>query len=380
MPPIEFCRPAHPAARAAIIRRMLSIQLFKGGALLREILTDEPRLTVGRDIHASIVLEDPDKRISRQHAAIERRHGVPCLIVHSRVNPVLVDGCVMHAGQTIELAEGARVTISPYEMVVTSDDRPGAVVAPATAPESLAAGATRLRRVAEALQPAAVHASSPDPSPAEPAAGSAAVHAPQQPPSGLDDGLERATRAFLRGLGLGHLDVPGDEQAFFLERAGVMMQCVAEVLVPMLAGRARLRDGLSLADGEDASRNPLFGHASPAEALRFLIDPSARAGSGPDPMQALREATAALIAHQEASLDAARGALTGLLQALDPGAFDSAAARAAGPLGLMRRARAWQAYVDAHAAMVQQAALDPDALLRRDFAPAYLQRLARQDD
>ncbi|MBY0439213.1 MAG: hypothetical protein K2W80_13580, partial [Burkholderiales bacterium] len=109
-------------------------------------------------------------------------------------------------------------------------------------------------------------------------------------------------------------------------------------------------------------------------------DPSAQAGSGPDPMQALREATAALIAHQEASLDAARGALTGLLQALDPGAFDSAAARAAGPLGLMRRARAWQAYVDAHAAMVQQAALDPDALLRRDFAPAYLQRLARQDD
>lgn len=355
---------------------MFSIRLFKGGALVREIRTDESLLTVGRDLGSSIVLEDPDKLISRQHAAIERRDGVPYLIVHSRVNPVLVDGRVMRAGQTVALAEGARVTMSPYELVVTNDGDDPAPVVPA-APCAIAAPAAP---APAGPVPLAVQALQPHAPSEEPAADDPITETTTPWRRNADGGLDQATQAFLRGLGLAHLRIPPDEQVFFLERAGVVMQCVAEALVPMLVGRARARRGLALVDEEGVSANPLLGQTNPAQALAFLIDPSAQASGGPDPMQALREASEALLSHQDATLAGARAALLGMLQALDPEAFDAAAARAAGPLGINRRARAWEAFVEAHAALARQAAGDADALLRRDFLPAYLQRLGRADD
>lgn len=345
---------------------MLSIQLFKGGALVREIRSDEVLLTVGRDANASIVLDDPDKLISRLHATIERRDGVPYLIVHSRVNPVLVDGRVMRSGQTIVLAEGARVTLSPFEMVVSNVVADGAAAMQSTA--------------SDAVVPVPV---------APRAAPAPAQTAPEEDPvaetttpwrRNPDVGLEQATQAFLRGLGLGHLSVAADEQAFFLERAGVMMQCVAEALVPMLMARARIRRALALVDEAGDSANRLLGQSSPAELLALLVDPSRQGNGAMDPMQALREAAEALRAHQEATMAGSRAALLGLLQSLDPEAFDAAAARAAGPLGINRRARAWEAFADAHATLVQQAATDADALLRRDFVPAYLQQLSHRDD
>ncbi|MFO0521632.1 MAG: type VI secretion system-associated FHA domain protein [bacterium] len=356
---------------------MLSIQLFKGGTLVREMRTDEVLLTVGRDASASIVLEDPDKLISRQHAAIERRDGVPYLIVHSRVNPVLVDGRVMRTGQAVVLAEGARVTMSPYEMVVRFDDGGAPAAAPDPAPDLAPTAAP----TGQPIDPMAT-ASEARPAAAEVEDPITETTTPWR--RNPDDGMAQATAAFLRGLGLGHLRIPPDEQAFFLERAGVMLQCVAESLVAMLAARAQLRRGLALPDEPRERVNPLLQQVSPSKVLALLVDPGRQAHDGSDPamepMQALREAADALRVHQAALLSGTRAALLGLLQALDPEAFDAAAARAAGPLGLNRRSRAWEAFAEAHAALVQQAAADADALLQRDFVAAYVQRLSQADD
>lgn len=360
---------------------MLSIQLFKGGTLVREMRTDEVLLTVGRDASASIVLEDPDKLISRQHAAIERRDGVPYLIVHSRVNPVLVDGRVMRTGQAVALAEGARVTMSPYEMVVRFDDGGAPAAAPGPVPVPVPDQAPTAEPTGQPIDPVAT-ASEARPAAAEVEDPITETTTPWR--RNPDDGMAQGTAAFLRGLGLGHLRIPPDEQAFFLERAGVMLQCVAESLVPMLAARAQLRRGLSLPDEPGERVNPLLQQASPSEVLALLVDPARQAhdGSEPamEPMQALRGAADALRGHQAALLSGTRAALLGLLQALDPEAFDAAAARAAGPLGLNRRSRAWEAFAEAHAALVQQAAADADALLQRDFVAAYVQRLSQADD
>jgi predicted component of type VI protein secretion system len=333
---------------------MLSIQLFKGGVLVREIRTDEGLLTLGRDAGASIVIEDPEKLISRQHASIERRDGVSYLIVHSRVNPVLVDGRVLRAGQATVLAEGARVTMSPYEMVVSS----AADGSGPTSPSSAGAQA-----VPQGLA-------------VEVPVGGTMPPGYDQP----DGGMEQATRAFLRGLGLAHLRIPVDEQAFFLERAGVMMLVVAEALAPMLAARARLRRGLSVSDDTQAPENPLLEASTPTEVLALLVDPARQAPGAMDSMQALREASVALRRHPDALLSGTRAALVGLLQALDPAAIDAVTARTAGPLGLNRRTRAWEGFVAVHAALLQQAATDPDALLQGDFLAAYLQRLSLPDD
>lgn len=356
---------------------MLSIRVYRGGAMVREIRTDSAVLTIGRDAAASIVLDDPDKLISRQHATIECREAVPWLVVHSRVNPVLVDGRVMRTGQTLALAEGARVTMSPYELVVCK-----------AMPVADQAG-----------EPAAQPAAAVAPPPAAPAAPAPAPLAPPDPRAeqlpvddpvtetttpwrrSADGGLERATQAFLRGLGLGHLQVPAEEQAFFLERAGVVMLSVVEALVPMLAARARAQAALGVSgEGGAPDANPLAALASPADALAFLVDPSRQVPGGMDAMRALQDVAAGLQAHQEALLAGARAALPDLLQRLDPQAFDAAAAQAAGPLGLNRRSRAWEAFAEAHAALLREAAGDADALLRQAFRTAYLERLRRQDD
>lgn len=351
---------------------MLLIQLYRGGTQVREIRTAEPMLTIGRDAGCSIALDDPEKLISRQHATIETRDGVPYFIVHSRVNPVLVDGRVMRTGQSVVLADGARITVSPYELVVSkAGTGPQAAVTmdavpvpPEPPPRAVAPAPAPL----PAIDPMAEVLPSDDPI--------TETTTPWR--RSADGGLEQATQAFLRGVGLAHLKIPPDEQAFFLERAGVMMQCVVEALVPMLVARSRLREGLDLAETQPG--NPLAGLTSPAEAMALLVDPARQQPGSMDAMQALQESAAALCAHQEALMAGTRAALPALLQALAPDVFDAAAAQAAGPLGINRRSRAWEAFVDAHATLARQAAGDPDAILRGAFRQAYLDRVSGRGD
>ncbi|WLI89475.1 type VI secretion system-associated FHA domain protein TagH [Massilia sp. R2A-15] len=89
-----------------------------GGAPWQAALPD-PVATIGRSATSDLVLQDPDKHVSRLHATIERRGDNYWLIVNSKINPILVDGEPRQPGTTVMLRNGANVGMHPFELVVS---------------------------------------------------------------------------------------------------------------------------------------------------------------------------------------------------------------------------------------------------------------------
>jgi predicted component of type VI protein secretion system len=334
---------------------MLLIQLYNAGAPVREVRAAGPTISLGRDEQSTLVLEDPTKHISRRHATIERVDGAWFLTVHSRVNPVLVDGRVMRTGDTVQLGDAARVTMSPYELTIGILDE--AVGADGPSP----AGGLDALQVAGAEAPAA---------PAVEARARAAGR-----PGGQ---ATNAAEAFLHGMGLAQVRIAADDEAVFLEQAGQVMRAVVEAMVDLLNARADLKRGLQAEDPTMlAARNdnPLKMMSDASQALGYLFDPALQPPGFLPPVQAVKDAGQDLRAHQLALVAGMRAAVLGSIRRFDPEVFEKAAAKAAGPLAINRRARAWEAFVDTHAQLDRDAAESIDRVLQRDFLRAYSEEM-----
>jgi type VI secretion system FHA domain protein len=88
----------------------------------QEVLPDQPakrlrdaQYILGRGKSCDIVLEDPSRRISRQHAIILRQAGEYTLRVTSHLNPVLLNGESLTYGRTRELNPGDVLEIGDYQ-------------------------------------------------------------------------------------------------------------------------------------------------------------------------------------------------------------------------------------------------------------------------
>jgi len=79
------------------------------------------RCTIGRGRECDIVLEDPERHVSRVHATITARGEASILTVSSRVNSVIINGNVLTAGQSTVLSAGDEVTIGDYVFMVVLD-------------------------------------------------------------------------------------------------------------------------------------------------------------------------------------------------------------------------------------------------------------------
>jgi type VI secretion system FHA domain protein len=91
--------------------------LDAGGPAWQAVLP-EPLATIGRNPSSDLVLQDPDKHVSRLHASIEQRADGHYLFVNSKVNPILVDGVACPPGASVALRDGACVCMHPFELVV----------------------------------------------------------------------------------------------------------------------------------------------------------------------------------------------------------------------------------------------------------------------
>ena len=91
--------------------------LDAGGPAWQAVLP-EPLATIGRNPASDLVLQDPDKHVSRLHATIEQRADGHYLVVNSKVNPILVDGVACQPGASVALRDGACVCMHPFELVV----------------------------------------------------------------------------------------------------------------------------------------------------------------------------------------------------------------------------------------------------------------------
>jgi len=104
--------------------------------------------TIGRGRECDIVLEDPTRHISRKHATVFRQGDRYVLTVESRINPVLVNGQPVMAGQQAELGAGDSIIIGEYEFsvlpVAAAGTAPSAAVDPLFAAAPPASGAVDL--------------------------------------------------------------------------------------------------------------------------------------------------------------------------------------------------------------------------------------------
>jgi type VI secretion system FHA domain protein len=184
--------------------------------------------------------------------------------------------------------------------------------------------------------------------------------------------------AFLRGMGLGYVKVPAGEEALFLERAGLITQTVVETLMVLLMARAEVKRELRAEDRTMLGahfNNPLKMMTDPAEALRYLFDAGQQQPGFLPPVQAVQDAARELRAHDIALVAGMRAAVLGTIRRFDPQAFEKAAAKAAGPLAINRRAKSWDAFVEAYAKLDRDAADSIDRIFQNDFLRAYTEQV-----
>src|SRR5688572_362631 len=100
--------------------------------LIDERVLKEDRITVGRGAACTVILEDPNKYLSRLHAEFERTPRGYLLRVTSSSAPVVVNGVPHFQGSEVTVHAGDVFTMEGYELEVAS-------VAPTQAPVAGAA-------------------------------------------------------------------------------------------------------------------------------------------------------------------------------------------------------------------------------------------------
>ena len=82
---------------------------------------DESGGTIGRAPECTLVLTDPERKISRTHAVIFHRDGAFGLRDQGSVVPVLLNGQPIGNGREAPLSNGDEMRISGYSMRITTD-------------------------------------------------------------------------------------------------------------------------------------------------------------------------------------------------------------------------------------------------------------------
>lgn len=138
--------------------------------------------TIGRADTNTLVLDDPDRTVSRVHAQVLCRDG-RYFVIDRGSNPMQCNGVSLGAGKEAALADGARLVVGSFELVVRAQAAASAPVpaaAPLAIPETImglsgakpaaAASDDPFADLLAGLAPPAAPAASPASSPAAPAA------------------------------------------------------------------------------------------------------------------------------------------------------------------------------------------------------------------
>jgi pSer/pThr/pTyr-binding forkhead associated (FHA) protein len=105
-----------PNAKSAATSRIL---VFRDDAVHRAIELGTRVLTIGRGAQNDLVLDDPDRTISRFHAEIRWEDGRHVLLDLGSQNGTWMDA---RRVDRVELTPGVPVTIGPYRLIF--DDTP----------------------------------------------------------------------------------------------------------------------------------------------------------------------------------------------------------------------------------------------------------------
>jgi type VI secretion system protein ImpI len=215
------------------------------------------------------------------------------------------------------------------------------------------------------------------PAPAAPVAAHPPAAATQAP--GAADGALLA--AFLRGAGVAGARI--EDPVAAMEALGAAFRAMVSGLRAVLIARAAIKGEFRIEQTMIRARgnNPLKFSADDDDALSALLGTGRRTAMGP--AEAVAEALRDLKLHELASVAAMQTAVRELLAQLSPEVVQ-AHAGSGGLLPVQRKARAFEAFEEQHAALVRALADDFDSAFGKAFARAYEQALreaaARPED
>nr|WP_239027383.1 type VI secretion system-associated FHA domain protein TagH [Ramlibacter algicola] len=370
-------------------------------------------LTIGRSDECGLVLADPLRLVSRQHAKVDPDGvgaRVRCL---SGNTPLWVNDAELEPGNERALQVGDQLRIGRFELLVEPvatpaaaagrsrldrwfdlDDAPDllggealdtAVVAAPEAPTSAvvswqsaghAVGSTVAAAPAATMDvaPVAAEAAPPAASPT-PRVARAAAPTPRKParrPTELPVDVQDLATAFARGAGL-----RPDAAALtpeWMEHIGALLRATAEGTLALLQSRAVTKRHMR-AEGthiEPRQNNPLKFSPDATEALTRMLQRDATPGFL-EPVAALQDAHRDLLVHQVAMVAGMRAAVFELFSRLGPDAAESAEgpARGADRVRLLREAALWRRHCLQHAELLEHLDDDFEAIFGREFLRAY---------
>jgi len=290
--------------------------------------------TIGAIEGNTIVLDDPQGRIGELEANIVK--GPRGFVIRNfGASPLRVNGVAVENSAESPLAPGDEVAIGPFVLRV----------APAAAPAATAA------------------ATPPDaaPEPATPAATDAATQVELQ-------------RAFLAGLGLPHLDVPGGLDPEFMKSLGEVLRQVTQGTIDLLRIRAeaksRMHADLTMIGSREI--NPLKAAWDAETALQHLLAPQRT--DMLDPLRAMADACEDLRLHDRGLVAGIQAALAGLLGRFDPAELEKRLEGSSRFDSMMpggAKARRWDLLVELYGDISVEAERDFWSLFDKEFLKAY---------
>jgi predicted component of type VI protein secretion system len=355
---------------------------------------DRPPISIGRDSTCSVVLDDPNKHISRFHVEIEELDGVYWMSVVSKVNPVMVGGRRYGPGTRLTLKSGDSFEIGEYEVQVSLPEAAAEAAEPPspdpTAPPM--SDSPLLRVLAHASPAAPTPTTTPTASPTvadlDPGlqeatfVPSAAVRALARAQPGASLAPDAALRAFMEAAGLPFKEMPAAQAERMLRDCGAILRATVEGIMLLLVARGEMRKELQAEDRTmvgAGKNNPLKLMSDPHEAMAYLFDPAERTDGFLDPVQAVGDACEDLRAHEQALAAGMRAAVIGILRRLNPHALEVAFEKST-TAGLPlpgRKGRLWELFVAHHEKLAHDAQEDINKVLGREFMTAYQSQLRR---
>jgi type VI secretion system FHA domain protein len=376
---------------------------------------------IGRSVHCGLVLADPLRLVSRQHAqviAVGEDVRVCCI---SSNRPLWVNGMQLDPGGERALLVGDRLRIGGFELAVEPvattmvqgsrldrwfdlEGAPDPLAAesplPGLNPSREAAATSAVvswqtsRHVMRTVTPLEASESpvSPPPPPPPPAPlafapdasqptepvslpqapASVAVKQVDEPASGRPPELHELAAAFGRGTGLGAEVAPLTPE--WMEHLGALLRATAEGTLALLQSRALTKRQMR-AEGTHITQrqnNPLKFSPNAKEALTRMLQREPTPGFL-DPVAALQDAHHDLLVHQVAMVAGMRAAVFELFSRLGPEASESGEGPAHGisRLPLLRAAALWQRHRMQHAQLLEHLDDDFETIFGREFLRAY---------
>ncbi len=303
--------------------------------------------TIGRMGTNTLILPDLEGRVAPLQARI-KASPEGYAIRNCSASPLQVNGVPIANHSEAMLAEGDEIVIGAYTVRVVRADA-----------EDSAHGADG----------STVPTAQPSSSSLEGAAGGVDSDA-----GGMPDSHEELERAFLEGLGMPDLALPGGLNAEFMERLGALMRQVTEGTIDLLRIRSETKSsvhaGVTMIDSRAV--NPFKAAWDADVALQQLLAPQRSDILGP--LEAMADAYHDLHIHDRGLVAGIHAALAGLLERFKPAELEKRLAVGRGLEQLLPAAgksRRWDLLVELYGELSVEAQQDFWAVFEKEFLEAY---------